>query len=153
VVPDIVNNATRLYEFYTLADPCCASRVSVPVLWDKVERTIVSNEASDIVRMFNAAFDALGHCRATTIRSRRGKKSVQPTRVYESLNSGVYHTGFAARRDAYETAVTEVFDTLDWLEARLRDREYRVGDALKEADIHLFTTLVRFDAVYFALLW
>ena len=94
------NNATRPHELYTLADPCCASRVSVPVLWDKVERTIVSNEASEIMRMFNAAFDALGHCRATTIRSRRGKKSVQPTRVYESLNNGVYRTGFAARRDA-----------------------------------------------------
>nr|WP_328807213.1 glutathione S-transferase C-terminal domain-containing protein [Paraburkholderia elongata] len=64
----------------------------------------------------------------------------------------MYRTGFAARRDAYETAVTQVFDTLDWLEARLRDREYLVGDALKEADIRLFTTLVRFDAVYFALL-
>ena len=102
--------------------------------------------------MFNAAFDVLRHCRATTVRSRRRKKSVHPRRVYESLNNSVYRTGFAARRDAYGTAVTEAFDTLDWLEAGLRNREYLLGDAPKEAGIRLFTTFVRFDVVYFALL-
>ncbi|QBR01662.1 glutathione S-transferase family protein [Paraburkholderia pallida] len=150
VVPDIVNNATRLHELYTLADPDCTSRVSVPVLWDKVEGTIVSNESSEIMRMFNSAFDNLGALPGDYYpMALREEIDAINARVYEGLNNGVYRAGFATQQNAYEMAVAEVFETLDWLETRLQDREYVAGDALTEADIRLFTTLVRFDAVYF----
>ncbi|NPT55087.1 glutathione S-transferase family protein [Paraburkholderia elongata] len=150
VVPDIVNHATRLHEIYTLADPDCTTRVSVPVIWDKVERTIVSNESSEITRMFNSAFEALGALPGDYYPvALRGEIDAVNARVYESLNNGVYRAGFAARQDVYEAAVTEVFDTLEWLEQRLQDRKYLVGGVLTEADIRVFTTLVRFDPVYY----
>ena len=150
VVPDTVNGVERLRDLYTLAEPECTSRVTVPVLWDKTLRTIVSNESADILRMFNSAFDGLG--------AKAGDYYPQPlraeidavnARIYDSLNNGVYKAGFAASQCAYEESVAAVFDTLDWLEARLKSRRYLLGDVLTEADVRLFPTLVRFDAVYF----
>ncbi len=150
VVPDTVNGVARLRDLYLLADPHCTSRVTVPVLWDKAERTIVSNESAEILRMFNSAFDQLG--------SRPGDYYPAPLRaeidavnerVYRTLNNGVYKAGFAASQSIYEAEVTELFHTLGWLEERLSRQNYLVGDALTEADIRLFTTLVRFDPVYF----
>jgi putative glutathione S-transferase len=150
VVPDTVNAAGRLHQIYTLADPGCTSRVTVPVLWDKFEQTIVSNESAEILRMFNSAFDHLG-ARAGDYYppSLRDEIDVVNARVYETLNNGVYKSGFAASQCAYEAAVAAVFDTIDWLEARLQHQRYLVGGVLTEADVRLFTTLVRFDAVYF----
>ena len=150
VVPDPVVHASTLHGIYTLSDPRCTSRVTVPVLFDTKEMTIVSNESADIIRMFNSAFDHLGarpgdYYPAT----RRAEIDAVNERVYGTLNNGVYKAGFASRQSTYDDAVAEVFDTLDWLEDRLSRQRYLVGDALTEADIRLFTTLVRFDPVYY----
>jgi glutathionyl-hydroquinone reductase len=150
VVPDTVNDAQFLHELYTLSEPCCSSRVTVPVLWDKVTRRIVSNESSDILRMFNTAFDELGATEGDYYPAEhRNEIDAVNERVYANLNNGVYRAGFAATQEAYEAAVTDVFETLDWLEERLATRRFLVGERLTEADIRLFTTLVRFDLVYF----
>ena len=150
VVPDTVNDARRLYEIYQQADPHCTSRVTVPILWDKVERTIVSNESSEIIRMFNSAFDDLGALPGDYYPAEfRGKIDALNERIYINLNNGVYRAGFAVRQDVYDSAVQSVFDTLDWLEAHLDGRKYLVGERLTEADIRLFVTLIRFDAVYY----
>jgi putative glutathione S-transferase len=150
VVPDTVNGVSKLHELYTLADPHCTSRVTVPVLWDKFERTIVSNESAEIIRMFNTAFDQLGALPGDYFPAehREEIKNVNE-RVYTDLNNGVYRAGFAKRADVYEAAAYDVFETLDWLEARLAGRSYLVGGRLTEADIRLFTTLIRFDSVYY----
>jgi glutathionyl-hydroquinone reductase len=149
VVPDTVNGACKLHELYTLANPTSTTRVTVPVLWDKVKRTIVSNESSEIIRMFNSAFDHLG-ARAGDYYPAAHRKEIDTVndRIYAHLNNGVYRAGFANRQSAYEEAVGRVFETLDWLEGRLWHQRYLVGATLTEADIRLFTTLVRFDAVY-----
>ena len=150
VVPDTVNGVERLRDLYTLAEPECTSRVTVPVLWDKTLRTIVSNESADIVRMFNSAFDGLGARGADYYpQPLRVEIDAVSARIYDTLNNGVYKAGFAASQCAYEESVAAVFDTLDWLEARLKSRRYLLGDVLTEADVRLFPTLVRFDAVYF----
>lgn len=149
VVPDTVNHASALHEVYCAADPHYTGRVTVPVLWDKQRRTIVSNESSEIIRMLNTAFDHLG---ATP--GDYSPAALLPeidainARVYDTLNNGVYKAGFATTQAAYEEAVVPLFDTLDWLEERLAGRRYLLGTQLTEADIRLFTTLVRFDAVY-----
>ncbi|WP_035201160.1 glutathione S-transferase family protein [Agrobacterium tumefaciens] len=149
VVPDKVNSATFLHEIYTLSDPSCTSRVTVPVLWDKLHKRIVSNESSDILRMFNTAFDGCGAAAGDYYPAEhRDEIDDVNARIYETLNNGVYRSGFATTQTAYETAVSEVFATLDWLEQRLRRQRYLVGGVLTEADIRLFTTLVRFDPVY-----
>ena len=150
VVPDTVNGVSKLHELYTLADPHCTSKVTVPVLWDKCERTIVSNESSEIIRMFNTAFDDLGTLPGDYFpaEDREEIESVNE-RVYANLNNGVYRAGFARRADVYEAAAYDVFETLDWLEARLAGRSYLAGARLTEADIRLFTTLIRFDSVYY----
>ncbi len=150
VLPDQVNGVSKLYELYALADPECTSRVTVPVLWDKAERTIVSNESADILRMFNTAFDHLG-ARPDDFYPAplRAEIDAVNSRIYDTLNNGVYKAGFASSQAGYEAAVAGVFDTLDWLEARLHHQRYLVGETLTEADIRLFTTLVRFDSVYF----
>ena len=150
VVPDTVNGVSHLRDLYIRADPACTSRVTVPVLWDKHERTIVSNESADILRMFNSAFDALGakegdYCPAPL----RAEIDAVNDRIYATLNNGVYKAGFATSQSAYEAAVAEIFSTLDWLEERLSRQRYLVGETLTEADVRLFTTLVRFDTVYF----
>jgi glutathionyl-hydroquinone reductase len=149
VVPDAVNGAKFLHEIYTRSDPSCTSRVTVPVLWDKHHRRIVSNESSDILRMFNSAFDGCGAAAGDFYPAElRDEIDSVNDRVYSTLNNGVYRAGFATTQEAYETAVGEVFATLDWLEQRLTRQRYLVGAALSEADIRLFTTLVRFDPVY-----
>ena len=150
VIPDMVNGTDRLRDIYRLADPHATTRVTVPVLWDKATKTIVSNESAEIIRMFNAAFDDLGAKPGDYYPAPlRGEIDAINARVYASLNNGVYRVGFARRQQAYEEAAEGVFATLDWLEERLSRRPYLVGDQLTEADIRAFTTLVRFDAVYY----
>ena len=149
VVPDMVNNAEFLHQLYTRADPRYSGRITVPVLWDKQRDTIVNNESSEIIRMFNSAFDTVG--------ARQGDYYSEPLRVeidrvneriYETVNNGVYKAGFAGTQAAYETAVVSLFESLDWLQQRLSQARYLVGEQPTEADWRLFTTLVRFDAVY-----
>jgi len=149
VVPDTVNGARHLGQIYELADPQYDGRITVPVLWDKQTRTIVNNESSEIIRMLNSAFDGLGATPGDYYpQELRGGIDAINERVYSTLNNGVYRAGFATTQGAYEDAVYPLFDTLDWLEAMLSDRPYLLGERLTEADIRLFTTLVRFDAVY-----
>jgi putative glutathione S-transferase len=146
---DPVNNARFLYEVYTKADPHYTGRVTVPVLWDKTQSTIVSNESSEIIRMFNSAFDGLGAKKGDYYPSAlRTEIDEVNARVYDTLNNGVYKCGFATTQEAYADAFEALFDTMDWLEERLSTRRYLVGDVITEADWRLFTTLVRFDSVY-----
>ena len=150
VIRDTVNNATTLHNVYTLSDPTCTSRVTVPVLWDTVSHQIVSNESSEILRMFNSAFDGCGAAPGDySPAAHLDEIDTVNARVYATVNNGVYRAGFAKTQAAYETAVTELFDTLDWLESRLTHQRYLVRGILTEADIRLFTTLVRFDPVYY----
>jgi glutathionyl-hydroquinone reductase len=140
---------SHLHQIYTRADPGMTGKVTVPVLWDKAGETIVNNESSDIIRMFNTAFDGLG-ARGGDFYPTDLRADIDAVndRVYPGLNNGVYRAGFAKKQAAYERAAGEVFETLDWLEDRLEGRDWLVGDRLTEADIRLFTTLIRFDAVY-----
>ena len=156
VVPD-PDGARYLHEIYTRTDPGITTRVTVPILWDTHEQTIVSNESADIIRMFNTAFDAPGGKPGDTGYARPGDyypEDLRPeidglnARIYGTVNNGVYKAGFATTQSAYEDAVTPLFDTLDFLERHLARRRYLCGDTLTEADWRLFTTLVRFDAVY-----
>ncbi len=149
VIPDAVNRKTRVHELYTLAQADYTGRVTVPVLWDKKFNTIVSNESPEIIRMFNSAFDDVG--------AKQGDYYPQALReeidelndfIYPHINNGVYRAGFATTQDAYEEAVTEVFNALDKLEQRLADKRYLTGASITEADWRLFTTLVRFDVAY-----
>ncbi len=144
--PDTVNGATRLYEVYLKADPHYTGRVTVPVLWDKVRGTIVSNESAEIIRMLNGAFGGAGPDLYPA--DLAPEIDALNARVYDRVNNGVYKAGFATRQDAYEEAVTALFEELDALDARLDRSRYLMGDRLTEADIRLFTTLVRFDPVY-----
>jgi putative glutathione S-transferase len=138
-----------LYQVYLKADPNYSGRVTVPVLWDKQENTIVSNESADIIRMLNSAFDGLtGSTLDLYPRDLRGEIDQINTLIYDTVNNGVYKAGFATTQDAYEEAVTRLFETLDSLEERLGGSRYLFGDQPTEADWRLFTTLVRFDGVY-----
>jgi putative glutathione S-transferase len=149
VIADSVNGAEHLYEVYLAADPRYSGRVTVPVLWDKQRGTIVNNESSEIIRMFNSAFDALGAAAGDYYPAAlRSEIDAVNERVYATLNNGVYRAGFARTQSAYEEAVEPLFETLDWLESRLARQRYVAGQTLTEADWRLFTTLVRFDAVY-----
>lgn len=138
-----------LHELYTKADPAYSGRVTVPVLWDKKRNTIVSNESADIIRMFNSAFDEVGAAPGDYW-PKNIRKEIEAVneRVYHTINNGVYKAGFATSQKAYEEALHPLFETLDWLENRLGDRRYLMGNNVTEADIRLFTTLVRFDPVY-----
>jgi putative glutathione S-transferase len=150
-IPDTVNGKTRMYEIYALAKPDYTGRVTVPVLWDKKKNTIVANESADIIRMLNSAFNALPGVNATLDlypESLRGDIDAINATVYDRVNNGVYKSGFATKQAAYEEAVTALFDELDSLEARLATQRYLVGTEITEADWRLFTTLIRFDAVY-----
>ena len=148
VVPD-PDGARYLYEIYLRADPQATTRVTVPVLWDTVEKTIVSNESSEIIRMLGTAFDPLGARPGDYYpEALRPEIDALNARIYDTVNNGVYKAGFATTQEAYEAAVYPLFDSLDWLEERLAHRRYLCGDTLTEADWRLFTTLVRFDAVY-----
>ncbi len=138
-----------LRDIYTRARPDASGRVTVPVLWDKERGAIVSNESSEIIRMFNSAFDGVtGNAGDYWPEALRAEIEEVNARVYSGFNNGVYRAGFATTQDAYDEAVREVFDTLDWIEARLDGRRYLMGDAITEADWRLFPTLIRFDAVY-----
>jgi len=149
VIPDPIHNARYLHEVYTAAAPEYSGRVTVPVLWDKQTNTIVSNESSEIIRMFNSAFDSLGAKPGDYYpENLRGKIDTVNKRVYSTVNNGVYKTGFATTQEAYEEALIPLFETLDWLEERLSRQRYLIGDVLTESDWRLFTTLVRFDPVY-----
>ena len=136
-------------DIYTRADPKVSGRVTVPVLWDTQRETIVSNESSEIIRMFNSAFDGItGNKLDFWPEAQRAAIEDVNARIYDTLNNGVYKSGFATTQAAYEAAVRPLFDTLDWLEARLASQRYLMGDTITEADWRLFTTLVRFDLVY-----
>ena len=138
-----------LYELYLKADPDYSGRVTVPVLWDKQQQTIVSNESADIIRMFNSAFDGIS-ARSGDYYPAALREEIDQIneRVYDRVNNGVYKAGFATRQQAYEQAVQELFAELDWLEDRLAKQRYLTGEQITEADWRLFTTLVRFDPVY-----
>jgi putative glutathione S-transferase len=149
VVPDSVNGAQFLHQVYTAAEPAYSGRVTVPVLWDKTTGAIVSNESSEIIRMFNSAFDGCGAAAGDYYPADlRGEIGALNKRIYDTVNNGVYKAGFATVQAAYEEAIEPLFETLDWLEARLAGHRYLCGERLTEADWRLFTTLVRFDAVY-----
>lgn len=138
-----------LREIYTKADPKISGRVTVPILWDKERGTIVSNESSEIIRMFNSAFDGItGNTDDYWPEALRDKIEAVNERVYDTVNNGVYKSGFATTQDAYEEAVEPLFKSLDWIEDILSRNRYLLGDALTEADWRLWTTLARFDAVY-----
>jgi putative glutathione S-transferase len=149
-IPDFVNGFRYLREVYTAADPAFSGRVTVPVLWDKQTRTIVNNESAEIIRMLNSAFDAFTPARTdyypAALRERIDEINAM---VYERVNNGVYRCGFAGSQKAYEAAFDRLFSALDEVEARLAASRYLVGDTLTEADWRLFTTLARFDAVYY----
>ena len=138
------------YQLYLKADNQYEGRVTVPILWDKKTQTIVSNESSEIIRMFNSAFNHLTDNHDDYYPEELHKKiDAINDRVYDSINNGVYRAGFATTQAAYESAFHQLFDALDWVEGLLTNQRYLVGDTLTEADWRLFTTLIRFDAVYF----
>jgi len=138
-----------LHQVYTRADPKYSGRVTVPVLWDKKQNTIVSNESSEIIRMLNSAFDAFSdHALDFYPEALRQEIDAVNALVYPNINNGVYRAGFATTQEAYEEAFTQLFGALDQIEAKLAIQRYLTGDRLTEADWRLFTTLLRFDPVY-----
>ena len=151
VIPDPLIGADYLHQIYSAAQPNYSGRATIPILWDKTQGTIVNNESSEIIRMLNSSFDGLGIRAGDYYPSGlRDEIDMLNARIYETVNNGVYRAGFATTQEAYDEAVFALFDTLDWLELRLNagDGEYLCGNTLTEADWRLFTTLVRFDAVY-----
>ena len=149
VVPDPINNAQFAHQIYTAAEPKYTGRVSVPILWDKKKQTIVSNESSEIIRMFNTAFDQVGARPGDYLpEDLRDEIEAVNERIYHSFNNGVYKCGFATSQEAYDAAVEPLFETMDWMEERLSQQRYLVGNHVTEADWRLFPTLYRFDPVY-----
>lgn len=148
-IPDTVYNSRYLHELYTRAAPDVSTRVTTPLLWDKKRQSIVSNESADIIRMMNNAFNGLG-----AVEDDYYPHDLKPQidevneRVYSAINNGVYKCGFATSQSAYDAAIEPLFETMDWLETRLSAQRYLCGARLTEADWRLFTTLIRFDAVY-----
>ncbi|MGF0538761.1 glutathione S-transferase family protein [Agrobacterium sp. ES01] len=146
---DDLFNSDFLYEVYLRAEPAYSGRVTVPVLWDKKTNTIVSNESAEIIRMLNTAFNAItGNSDDYYPQELQAEIDEVNKRVYDTVNNGVYKAGFATTQEAYEEAVAPLFESLDWLEERLTSKRYLLGERLTEADWRLFTTLIRFDAVY-----
>jgi glutathionyl-hydroquinone reductase len=141
-----------LHQLYAKAKPGYTGRVTVPVLWDEQEGRIVNNESADIIRMLNREFEPLARRKLADLYPGKLKKEIDwlNERIYRTVNNGVYRAGFATAQDKYEAAVTELFRTLGWLEKRLRGRKWLCGASFTEADVRLFTTLVRFDAVYYS---
>lgn len=149
VIPDTVNGFDYMHQVYSKADPQYNGRVTVPVLWDKKTGTVVSNESSEIIRMFNSAFDEVGAKSGDYYpEAQRAEIDALNDRIYDTVNNGVYKAGFATTQEAYDEAVIQLFETLDVLEDRLNTRRYLAGSTITEADWRLFTTLVRFDPVY-----
>jgi len=150
-IPDPLYGAKYLYELYVRANSTYTGRVTVPVLWDKEKATIVSNESAEIIRMLNSEFNAFGKAEIDFYpQALRGEIDKVNDLVYPNVNNGVYRCGFATTQEAYEEAFASLFAALDQLEARLDRESYLVGGRLTEADWRLFTTLVRFDAVYYS---
>ncbi|GAB4191396.1 MAG: glutathione S-transferase family protein [Wenzhouxiangellaceae bacterium] len=149
VIADPIHNADYMHQVYTAAKSDYSGRVTVPVLWDKQQQTIVTNESADLIRMFNSAFDAVGASAGDYYPAdlREQIDTINDV-VYRKINNGVYKAGFATSQDAYEEAVLGVFEGLDEMEQRLSEQRYLCGDRLTEADWRLFVTLIRFDAVY-----
>ena len=141
-----------LHQLYAKAKPDYTGRVTVPVLWDGRTQRIVNNESSEILRMLNREFDSFATRRLDDLYPAALQKEIDRIneRVYRTVNNGVYRAGFATAPDKYDAAVIELFGTLDWLEKRLATRRWLCGTRLTEADVRLFTTLVRFDAVYYS---
>jgi putative glutathione S-transferase len=149
--PDTANGKQNLAEIYLLADPKFSGRVTVPTLWDKKRQTIVNNESAEIIRMLNSGFDAFTPVKTDYYpQELRTEIDGINARVYENVNNGVYRAGFATAQEAYEEAFRGVFTVLDEIEQRLAGQRYVVGSRLTEADWRLFTTLIRFDAVYYS---
>ena len=150
VIGDPIFQARYLHEIYTAVKPDYTGRVTVPVLFDKKTKTIVNNESSEIIRMLNTAFDGLGAKSGNYVPD-QWLEEIDAVNdfVYHRINNGVYKAGFATKQEVYEEEVTTLFAALDQMEERLAGQDYLVGNRLTEADIRLFTTLVRFDAVYF----
>lgn len=149
VVPDPIHGARFLHEVYTRAQRDYTGRVTVPVLWDRSTNTIVNNESSEIIRMFNSALDACGASPGDYYpEALRPEIDAWNARIYDTVNNGVYKAGFATSQDAYEAAFHELFETLDALDVHLGRHRYLMGQRLTEADWRLFTTLLRFDPVY-----
>ncbi len=149
VVADSINGADYMYQVYTAALSDYSGRVTVPVLWDKQNKTIVTNESSEIIRMFNTAFDGVGATAGDYYpEALRSEIDMLNDRIYDTVNNGVYKSGFATTQEAYDEAVVPLFETLDYLDERLSKRRYLTGSTITEADWRLFTTLVRFDPVY-----
>lgn len=148
-LPDDVNDATFLHQVYTQADPTFTGRVTVPVLWDRKTSTIVNNESSEIIRMLNSEFDALGD-QSVDFYPEALRQEIDELNdyIYPRINNGVYRCGFATTQDAYAEAFGELFAGLDTIDGSLATRRYLAGDVITEADWRLFTTLVRFDPVY-----
>lgn len=147
---DPINHAHHLFEIYLKADPNYTGKVVVPVLWDKEKQTIVSNESSEIIRMLNSEFDDFSK-NNYDFYPRSLQKEIDDINklVYDNINNGVYRCGFAKTQRAYEEAFDDLFDALDQIENILSKQRYLAGDQITEADWRLFTTLVRFDVVYF----
>jgi putative glutathione S-transferase len=138
-----------LHQRYTAEDPHYSGRVTVPLLWDKQRQRIVSNESAEILRMFNSAFDGLTGTRLDFYpEPLRPQIDALNQQIYDMVNNGVYRCGFATTQEAYEEAFDALFASLDWLEKLLGEQRYLIGEYLTEADVRLFTTLIRFDAVY-----
>ncbi|HEL1985087.1 TPA: glutathione S-transferase family protein [Streptococcus suis] len=150
VIKDSLFNSDYLYQVYLKADPHYSGRVTVPVLWDKETNTIVSNESAEIMRMFNSAFnDITGNYDDCYPANLQADIDAMNDFVYPNINNGVYKAVFSTSQAVYEKEVKNLFAALDKLEEHLADKDYLVGNQLTEADIRLFTTLVRFDPVYF----
>lgn len=148
---DVVNGHDYLHQLYTQAKPDYSGRVTVPVLWDKQRNTIVNNESAEIIRMFNSAFDALSDSDIDYYpEALRGEIDEINAFVYDSINNGVYRCGFATSQSAYDEAFDDLFKALEDIETRLSSQRYLVGSHITEADWRLFTTLIRFDAVYYS---
>ncbi len=149
IVGDRLSGRSRLHEVYTSADPAFTGRVTIPALWDTERGTIVSNESSELIRMLDTAFDDVGARPGTFLpEPEREAIAALNSRIYDTVNNGVYKAGFATTQQAYEEAVLPLFDTLDMLDDRLAKQRFLNGDAPLEADWRLFPTLVRFDLVY-----
>ncbi|HBP22352.1 MAG TPA: glutathione-dependent reductase, partial [Planctomycetes bacterium] len=148
--PDPLEGFEFLAEAYRKSDPEFEGRVTVPVLWDRVEQRIVNNESSEILRMLNAEFDAFAEHPELDLYPLALRAEIDEVneRVYRTINNGVYKAGFATSQEAYAEAVSELFESLDWLDERLARQRYLVGSQPTEADWRLFTTLIRFDVVY-----
>ena len=147
--PDHLYNNTYLYQLYKTSNPTYVGRVTVPILWDKQTKQIVNNESEDIIRLFNTAFNHITN-NTTDYYPKHLQQKIDKINqlVYHKINNGVYKAGFATTQDSYNQAVTELFNALDQLEIQLQEQPYLTGNQITEADWRLFTTLIRFDAVY-----